>query len=599
MGKLLLISCVLVASASAAFFKPVPSFAQAASTADGATSAPAKVVARFVDAVRKGDAAAIKAACAKPVAERQAGFDRWAATLASTGPKLPADQLRPVTDSRIAGQFAVVRGGFGPKPYMRLREIDGAWRILGPGDVKAEYGFDAMAALNLSSLEKWADREWQGPAPAAAPDSPAAPARAGTATPPARPSAGGPGAPPALEPTTRPASRHATDVVLPVLVRDLPAAIKANRSAANQFADRLVDDLLDARDFEAARQLYLATRGGGQQMHVAGELLVYAPGGVNGAMGRQILEVSRSKPTQVGIMEGMAIGYARAGEVESALRLHRQLQEFWASATGMPLDRVLRFAPKSEFLAILRRPASEFDLPEAVRAATLLGEDTLATALIDEYREKAKGSASTKTKALRSAEVARCYAWIKQDKLDQARRDIDERFERESNAATKFEDRLRRESEADVARRTKVELGRAMAARLAIKGDPAGVGRLFPSDAPESNMLLRPEYLTLYAHLRAGDTATAEPILGKFEAEARKYPTCTAQAYGLAAHAHAASGRHELAVEYARKAVALAESLKDEGERLQSLTVFTASAVIGVDAVLRENGLVGTVFPVN
>jgi hypothetical protein len=122
-------------------------------------------VSRFLDSIRSGNAVQLKSCVLAPTArDQQQGFDRWASSVAQMGKKLEP-QFKPVSDSKIAGDFAVVRGGFSDKPYMRLWKRDGAWKILAPGDPKVIYGMTAMDALNLSTLEKWADREWKDAPP--------------------------------------------------------------------------------------------------------------------------------------------------------------------------------------------------------------------------------------------------------------------------------------------------------------------------------------------------------------------------------------------------------------------------------------------------
>ena len=135
----------------------------------GPDSEPAKTVSQFLSAIESGNVAALKATLATPATpELERGLDRWAGTTASFGKKLVA-QFKPVTASRIAGEFAVVYGGFSDKPYMRLWRQNGQWKILGPGDAKTLYGLNNTKQLTLSSLEKWADREWKNPpAPPAA-----------------------------------------------------------------------------------------------------------------------------------------------------------------------------------------------------------------------------------------------------------------------------------------------------------------------------------------------------------------------------------------------------------------------------------------------
>jgi len=119
------------------------------------------VAARFVQAIRAGDAAGIRQYFLPPVAdELRADQDRWIDKIAKTGPGLPDAQFTPLTQSLGMGNFAVVQGGFGPAPYMRLMKSGDAWEVLAPGDAKARYGLAGVQSATLARLKKLAVSNW-------------------------------------------------------------------------------------------------------------------------------------------------------------------------------------------------------------------------------------------------------------------------------------------------------------------------------------------------------------------------------------------------------------------------------------------------------
>jgi hypothetical protein len=121
----------------------------------------AEVAARFVKAIRAGDAAGIRQCLLAPATDKLRGDqDRWIDTIAKTGPDLPDAQFAPLAQSLGMGEFAVVQGGFGPTPYMRLMKQGGAWKVLAPGDAKVQYGLNEAQSATLAKLEQQAVLSW-------------------------------------------------------------------------------------------------------------------------------------------------------------------------------------------------------------------------------------------------------------------------------------------------------------------------------------------------------------------------------------------------------------------------------------------------------
>lgn len=121
----------------------------------------AAVAAQFVKAIRAGDAAGVRQCLLAPATDKLRGDqDRWIDTIAKTGPNLPDAQFAPLKASMGMGEFAVVQGGFGPTPYMRLMKQGGAWKVLAPGDAKVQYGLNEAQSTTLAKLEQQAARGW-------------------------------------------------------------------------------------------------------------------------------------------------------------------------------------------------------------------------------------------------------------------------------------------------------------------------------------------------------------------------------------------------------------------------------------------------------
>lgn len=559
----LLISLPLVASAWAA-------------EKTGADSPPAMVVKEFVDAIRAGSASRLQSTILAPTSkEHQEGLQRWIKATSESGAKLGAE-LKPVTDSKIAGEFAVVRGGFGPTTFMRLRKVNGVWKILAPGDAKQVYGLPAMDALNLSSLEKWADREWKG-------------------VPPPPPS------PPAVEPETKEddapvevvpaASAELSPVVAVVspLLADCLTGADADRisESVRRTAMRM---LLDTGDGASALRVFEGTNLYTHDEVVKGRVFAMLPGGLEGAEARKRMK----RGITWGMIEGASTQLTISGNETAAIALLHRDTELSTPHTYMTL---MQIRPTAKLLAALEeevggKVSSDGIARIMVFAYTAFGQPAKADQLLQVARQSraaVKADRDAKVpiymaddRQLAEIELAMAYGLIFKGEIDAAQKLIDDWHTKLLAAPTEPKYAEYHKSRADA---SKLLAYRSLIAARAHKGDAEGVTASFEqvkSIAQSSNL----RFVPAYVHARAGAVDKAEQLIPT-KSDRAMVGTTEQQALvlGLIAAGLTDAGKPAEALAIAQRARALADQAPDARQKCEIASNFLITASGGPEAI--------------
>ena len=487
-----------------------------------------------------------------------AGQERWVDATVKTGPKL-GERLRPVTDSRVAGDFAVVRGGFGPKPYMRLMRKDGAWKVMGPGDAEAIFGLAQHEGVNLRSIERWAEQEWGGDSPPPA-EPPKAKAKAKTkAKAKGKPGGGGAGA---KQRGGAPAEAGGTSWIEPI-ARVYREHLAASEATLPEHHRRDGVRLLNAAGDTASIDAVLDTLTGSVQLEAIGYLAARTKGLLADPASKALLKKHGFNAEGGELHFGLVATLARAAD-RRALGAAEQVESppFARIAMAVLLDA----APTPEHLkAFEPKYGTRLDHRNAgpfARALILNGRAADAERVLKmaeagdrQFSPAGADEGHDFSTALDDVEVAMARAYLEQGAPDQA----DAIAGRTTNV-------LVREHVRRLVVAAHAEAGDTAAATAAL-------GRLWP---PEATLQPHAHVLIAYPMALKGDADGARRLVTAVPPgwDALHEPA-VAFGYGLIAAAQRKAGKPEDA----------ARTLEEVAERIESLPTPADKVLAAVNAL--------------
>lgn len=526
---------------------------------------PVKAASRFVEAVRAGDADAIRSTLAQPVDEKWRDVqERWVQSLVKGGPQMPEEQLSVTGGGSATGNISTVRGRFGPRNYIRLWQTDGQWKVLMPGDAAKAYGLTAAESRILDSMEASALKQWGAPV---------------KPTPPAPPS----------DPETSPANEDSSEasgagraaagpnpavaVVAPLLVEHLS-------KSDMRVQEKALKAILDAGDPQAARRLL--DEGGLKLLDYEAmpRVAMSFPGGVAGAEAQPFYAKSNMRLDMVGIQEGMALAYAHAGNVPQALAVARRLEE-WGSSRSLVM-KMLRLDPNETYLKALqagRDPEKEDALVAQAYALAALGRDEELEGVLQKHAELLERESLLKHKA-EDATQAAFFGWLRRGDFDRAQQYIDARSTRQTAAAADAYDPKQATTEAEIDR---ANLTHSLAAAMALRSDLEEVRAVVEAAKALRYKGERLSLVLTYVHARQGDWEAAQNHVDTVA----ETPRDRAMGWGIIADAAHEAGNSRVASHYGKVAAEFAAEQPTPEAKVAVATGFLEGVAMGPDAVVR------------